>query len=144
MHTHYPIHTTPPSSNMETQDATTGVVSHTPKINKKKALGLLVTCITPILYRVVSPRLLNAESEERMFGTLKDITRHTSSMRPGEIEFNALIRLLEELQQQSSRSYDHVVSKHAAHQHTAVNTIIVKKRGMKKISHHWQALLENI
>ncbi len=65
-------------------------------------------------------------------------------MRPGEIEFNALIRLQEELKQQSTpQSYDRVVSKHAAEQAPPINTVI-QQNTMRKHSHQWQALLETI
>lgn len=117
------------------------------KLTKRKLWGYYSHALlahAPIIYRVISLQQLNTEDEERMFGALKDITKRTSSMRPGEIEFNALIRLQEELKQKNpSHSHDKVVSKHAAQQSKLGNTVI-KKDAMTKYSHHWQALLENI
>ena len=117
------------------------------KLTRRKLWGYYSHALlahAPLLYRVIATRQLNAEDEERMFGTLKDITKRTSSMRPGEIEFNALIRVQEETTNKyPNHSYDKVVSKHARNLSEPVN-IIVPVKVMKKHSHHWQALLENI
>ena len=70
--------------------------SSTKTITKCKLWGYYAHALlthAPILHRVISLRQLNTEDEERMFGTLKDITKRTSSRRAGEIEYNALIRL---------------------------------------------------
>ena len=123
------------------------VLSTPKKLTRRKLWGYYSHALlahAPILYRVISTRQLNTEDEERIFGTLKYITKRTSSMRPGEIEYNALIRIQEELKQKDpSPSYDKVVTKHAAQQSEPVNTVI-SESAMRKYSHHWQALLENI
>ena len=115
-------------------------------ITKRKLWGYYAHALlfhAPIFYRLISPRQLNTEDEERMFGTLKDITKRTSSRRAGEIEYNSLIRLQEETKQQNyyhCSTHDKVISKHAANTQP-INTI-VKQTTMEKYSHHWQALLE--
>ena len=80
----------------------------TKTITKRKLWGYYAHALlthAPILYRVISLQQLNTEDEERMFGTLKDITKRTSSRRAGEIEYNALIRLQEETKQGNQYKY---------------------------------------
>ena len=55
-----------------------------------------LTCHAPLLYRIIAPRLLNTESEERMFGQCKAITRTTSNHRANHIIRNILVRIHEE------------------------------------------------
>ena len=55
-----------------------------------------LTCHAPLLYRIISPRLLNTESEERMFGQCKSITRSTSNHHANHIITNILVRIHEE------------------------------------------------
>ena len=81
------------------------------------------------------------ENEERLFGSLKDITLRTLSRRPGEVTYNAFIRLQEESKHNRHKvsTMENTISKHAASM-SLTNTIVTKD--MAKHSHHWQALLE--
>lgn len=97
----------------------------------------------PILYRAVSLRQINTEDEERIFRMLKDVTKRTSSMRPGEIDYNVLIRIQEEITQGFRNKSDKKISKHAAQATKPINTTITRSE-MQNRSHHWQALLQNI
>ena len=123
------------------------IFSTTKSITKRKLWGYYAHALlthAPILYRVISPRQLNTENEERMFGTLKDITKRNSSRRAGEIEYNALIRLEEESRhnQCSHTTHDKVINKHSAN--TQQKNTTVSQQTIHKYSHHWQALLEKI
>ena len=48
---------------------------------------------SPIMYRIVSGKSANAEQEERIFNTLKQITRTTSNQQPDSTLLNNNIRL---------------------------------------------------
>ena len=48
---------------------------------------------SPIMYRIVSGKSANAEQEERIFNTLKQITRTTSNQQPNSTLLNNIIRL---------------------------------------------------
>ena len=117
------------------------------KLTKRKLWGYYVHALlthAPLQYRLISLRQLNVENEERLFGSLKDITLRTSSRRPGEITYNAFIRLQEESKhnQHKISTMENTISKHAASM-PLMNTIVTKEI-MAKHPHHWQALLEYI
>ena len=76
------------------------IIPQPKKLTKRKLWGYYAHALlthAPVQYRLISLRQLNAENEERLFGSLKDITLRTSSRRPGEITYNAFIRLQEEM-----------------------------------------------
>ena len=103
----------------------------------------LYTTHAPFQYRMLCLRQANAEDEERMFGTLKDITKRTSSRRPGHIVYNALIRVQEETKHQKKRSSDKTISKYSHLIHPHCNSII-SQADVRKHPYHCQALLEKI
>ena len=47
---------------------------------------------SPIQYRLINGQSVNCEGEERFFNTIKQITRSTSSYKPGHIIGNIIIR----------------------------------------------------
>ena len=68
---------------------------HLRKLTKEKLYGkymhnLLVH--SPIQYRLINGQSVNCEGEERFFNTIKQITRSTSSYKPGHIIGNIIIR----------------------------------------------------
>ena len=54
-----------------------------------------ITAHSPLLYRIITPRLLNTEVEERVFGQCKAITRSTSesNQHTSNIITNLLVRM---------------------------------------------------
>ncbi len=51
-------------------------------MSSRRMLGRYFHALTnhaPLLHRIISPRLLNTEVQERMFGQCKSITRSTSN-----------------------------------------------------------------
>lgn len=66
--------------------------------------------------------------KKEMFGALKDITKHTSSMRHGDIVYNALVRLEEVKQRKASTSatHDKLISKDSQ-KYVPANTIIERE-----------------
>ena len=52
-----------------------------------------IVCYAPIMYRLISGRSANAELEERMFHTLKIITKGTSNQHPEHVILNNMVRL---------------------------------------------------
>ena len=88
------------------------------------------TCTPPL----ISLRQLNVENEERLFSSLKDITLRISSRRPGEITYNASIRLQEESKhsQHKLSTMETTISKHAATM-APTNSIITKEMKSTKV-----------
>ena len=52
-----------------------------------------LTTHNPLLNRIIAPRLINTEMEERMFGQCKAITRNTSNQHTNDIITNILVRI---------------------------------------------------
>ena len=50
----------------------------------------------PLLFKIISLRSVNAETHERMFGQMKQITKATSNYHPNKVITNALICMHEE------------------------------------------------
>ena len=58
----------------------------------------------PLVNRIISPSSLYTELQERMFNKVKSITRTTSNYHPEDMITNILVRLQEELKQDSNKS----------------------------------------
>ena len=70
-------------------------LSNPKTISPRKMFGRYFHAITthaPLLNRIITPRLLNTELEERMFGQCKAITRTTSNQHTNNIITNILVR----------------------------------------------------
>ena len=52
-----------------------------------------LTTHSSLLNRIIAPRLLNTEMEERMFGQCKAITRNISNQHANDIITNILVRI---------------------------------------------------
>ena len=127
-------------------------VFHNPKtMTRRKMFGRYfhsVTSHTPILYRIVSLRSLNAEMQERMFGQCKSITKATSSQRPNHIITNILLRLQEEAKAhlsntKSLKAQEGEIKKLAKALDSKHNTII-PKQWLQQSPLQYQAHLERI
>ena len=86
-----------------------------------------LTCHAPLLYRINCLRLLNTESEERMFRQCKSITRTTSNHLANHVIENILVRISEE-------------QKLAA----IIHQKLIPQAWMNNKSIHYQAHLERI
>ena len=89
------------------------------KLTRRKLWGYYIHALLThalLQYRLISLRQLNAENEERLFGSLKDTTLRTLSRWPGEIIYKAFI-------------------KRAASMHLT-NTIVTKEKSWQKYPHH--------
>ena len=124
----------------------------TPKtISSRRMFGQYFHALTthaPLLNRIISPRLLNTEIEERMFGQCKAITRTTSNQHTSHILTNILVRLDSENQMQASGMHsidkqDSEVLKLAKSLPPKHNTVI-PKTWIETFSIHYQAHLERI
>ena len=105
-----------------------------------------ITCHSPLVYRIVSLRLVNTEMQERMFGQAKQITKATSSLNPNHIGTNILIRVREEAKVchlNPLASEEGVISKLAQVLGTAPNTVI-SKSWLKSTASQYQSHLERI
>ena len=120
-------------------------------ISSRKMFGRHFHALTthaPLLHRIISLRLLNAEAEERLFGQCKAITRNTSNQQTHHIITNILVRLsserqvhdttLDTLQKQESEVYKVAQALPPKH-----NTII-PLTWLQNCSVHYQAHLERI
>ena len=124
-------------------------LSNPKKMSQRKMFGRYFHAITahsPLLYRIITPRLLNTEAEERVFGQCKAITRSTSNQHTSNIITNLLVRMHYEqkrsetnpLQEQESE-----VFKLAKSLPAKINTVITFD-WMENSSIHYQAHLERI
>lgn len=123
-----------------------GTIPQPKKLAKRKLCGYYSHALlthASLQYRLISLCQLNTENEEQIFGSLKDITLHTSSRRPGEITYNAFIRLQEESKHNQHKNFpmENTISKHASS--LSVIPLSPKTWG-QSTPHHWQALLECI
>lgn len=108
----------------------------------------VLTTHAPLLQRIISPRLLNTEAEERLFGQCKAITRNTSNQQTSNIITNILIRLSSERQVRDTTSntmqeQESEVSKVAKALPPKQNTVI-PLAWLQHSSVHYQAHLERI
>ena len=106
-----------------------------------------LTCHAPLLYRIISPRLLNTESEERMFGQCKSITRSTSNHHANHVITNILVRIHEEQKlhdvSNTIKKQESEVQTLAGILHHKKNTVI-PQAWLHNKSIHYQAHLERI
>ena len=125
---------------------------HTPKtMTRRKMFGRYFHSITShaaILYRIVSLRSMNAETQERMFGQCKSITKATSSQRPNHIITNILLRLQEEAKANPSNvkcleAQEGEITKLAKAVSLKQNTII-PKQWLQQSPRQYQGHLERI
>ena len=68
-------------------------LSNPKKMSQRKMFGRYFHAHSPLLYRIITPRLLNTEVEERVFGQCKAITRSTSNQHTSNIITNLLVRM---------------------------------------------------
>lgn len=99
-------------------------------------------------HRLISGKSCNVEEQERVFSTITNITKSTSSYHPSHIIGNVFVRLQAEKQMQAFQSscvskQQASVSKLAASLRPYGNTIIAH-RIAEKHSRSWQAHLERI
>ena len=106
-----------------------------------------LTTHAPLLNHIISPRLLNTELEERIFGQCKAITRNTSNQHTNDIITNILVRThyeekrvaeISTMQKQESE-----VLKLAQTLRVKENTVIPLE-WLQHTSVHYQAHLERI
>ena len=64
-----------------------------------------ITCHAPDIYRIVTLRSINTESQERFFGQAKMITKSTSSYHPDHIVENIMVRIQAEAKLTSGKAY---------------------------------------
>ena len=107
-----------------------------------------LTSHSPLLQRIITPRLLNAETEERMFGQCKPITRCTSNQHAHHIITNILVRLNAEEQAHENeintqKKQENDIKKLAQVLPPKQNTVIPYK-WLSHHSIHYQAHLERI
>ena len=60
----------------------------------------------PIVFRLISLRLVNVEAQERTFAQMKQITKATSSNQPNHVITNILIRMKEEGKSKTTNSIE--------------------------------------
>ena len=107
-----------------------------------------LTAHSPLMNRIISPRLLNTEVEERMFGQCKAITRNSSNQHTDHIIPNILVRLQYEQQRRETaittlQAQENEVSKLAQILPPKTNTLI-PNYWMENCPIHYQAHLERI
>ena len=129
-----------------------GEVFSTPKtMTTKKMFGRYFHALTthfPLVNRIISPRLLNTEVEERMFGQCKAITRSSSNQHTNHIIPNILVRFQCEQQRRETatntvQAQENEVSKLAQSLPPKANTVIPND-WIEDSSIHYQAHLERI
>ena len=124
-------------------------VFSTPRtMSKRKMFGRYYHALTAhsaLVNRIISPRLLNAEVEERTFGQCKAITRATSNQHTEHIIKNILVRLHYEKDRSTStiQTQESEVSKFARMLPPRRNTEIPFE-WMEQSPVHYQAHLERI
>ena len=104
-----------------------------------------IVCHVPIMYRLISGRSAHAELEERMFHTLKVITKGTSNQHPGHVILNNMVHLQvgQELNISEVSREDNEVSKICRGLHEKTNSV-VPFWIIDKYHHEWQAHLEHV
>ena len=107
-----------------------------------------ITSHAAMQHRLISGKSCNVEEQERVFSTITNITKSTSSYHPSHIIGNVFVRLQAEKQMQAFQSscvskQQASVSKLAASLRPYGNTIIAH-RIAEKHSRSWQAHLERI
>ena len=80
-------------------------------------------CHAPLLYRIISLCSLNTESEERMFGQCKAITRSTPNHRANHIITNILVKIYEEKCNEAICAITRSTSNHRAN-HIITNILV--------------------
>ena len=107
-----------------------------------------LTTHSPLLTRIIAPRLLNTEMEERMFGQCKAITRNTSNQHANDIITNILVRIQYEdkrvaAETNTVKNQESEVLKLAQALRGKENTVIPME-WLQHMSVHYQAHLERI
>ena len=124
-------------------------LSNPKKMSQRKMFGRYFHAITahsPLLYRIITPRLLNTEVEERVFGQCKAITRSTSNQHTSNIITNLLVRMHYEQKRSETKplqEQESEVFKLAKTLPAKINTVITFD-WMENSSIHYQAHLERI
>ena len=107
-----------------------------------------LTTYSPLLNRIIAPRLLNTEMEERMFGQCKAITRNTSNQHANDIITNILVYIQYEHKRVAAetntvKNQESEVLKLAQALRGKENTVIPME-WLQHMSVHYQAHLEMI
>ena len=124
-------------------------LSNPKTMSRRKMFGRYFHAITthsPLLNRIIPPRLLNTELEERMFGQCKAITRTTSNQHTSNIISNILVRMHYEKQRREINTFhkqDSEIMRLSEVLQGKKNTLIPHE-WMEKCSVHYQAHLERI
>ena len=102
-----------------------------------------IVCHASIMYRIISGKAANAEQEERVFHTLKNITNTTSNQLPEHVLLNNMIRMQvrEEMNLPELNKQQHEVHKLCHSLQEKCNTII-PFWVIDKYARVWQAHLE--
>ena len=131
------------------------VIGYEPKkITKEKLYGkylhnLLVHA--PIQYRLINGRSINCEGEERFFNLIKQITGSTSSMKPGHVIGNCIIRL--QVEARSKEKYEYSIQSNEIDKEIAQLHQIIEKTQYNSLFTYefilnnqpdWQSHLERI
>ena len=125
---------------------------HNPKtMSSRRMFGRYFHALTthsPLLNRIIAPRLLNTEMEERMFGQCKAITRNTSNQHTNDIITNILVRIPYEdksvaAERNTVKNQESEVLKLAQTLPGKENTVIPME-WLQHMSIHYQAHLERI
>ena len=97
------------------------------------------------MYRIVSGKSANAEQEERIFNTLKQITRTTSNQQPDSTLLNNIIRLQvrDQFNLKTLTKEQHEIRKICQSLPKEKNTIIPFWI-IDKYRNEWQGLLQQI
>ena len=124
-------------------------LSNPKTMSRRKMFGRYFHAITthsPLLNRIIPPRLLNTELEERMFGQCKAITRTTSNQHTSNIISNILVHMHYEKQRREINTFhkqDSEIMRLSEVLQGKKNTLIPHE-WMEKCSVHYQAHLERI
>ena len=105
-----------------------------------------IVCHAPLIYRIISLRSVNTETQERMFNQMKQITKGTSNQKTNYVISNILIRLQEEAKCKSSdplKAQESEVKRLAKGLEKSNNSVIPFS-WIQKFPTHYQAHLERI
>ena len=106
-----------------------------------------ITSHAPLQNRIISGRSSNVEEQERIFNTLKNICRATSSYHPGQIIGNIFVRLQAEQQLKANQADVSKQQKHVSKLASALPPFGNSKFSTSFLIEHsssWQAHLEKI
>jgi len=126
------------------------IVNHPKKLTRRKMFGMYfhnLSAHAGDMLRIISGQSANAERQERIFNSIKRITKQTSNYHPGHVIPNLFVRLQAEkqlgLQGNDAARQQAQVSNLAKSLPPSHNTVIPISI-IKKHSEEWQAHLQHI